>query len=227
MYGERLYTDYYYKKFCIKDTNPSWSKPVQIKNLKKIKVGWNIGLSDYSMISIIKFKLYKYFNFIRPINFPNIKYEKKNNKIIYHCNVSYKRATIAYQRKFISNIYKYKKKINFFLYFKLLKSSLISISPFGWGEINFRDFESIISKTVLIKPNLDHLKTWPNFFIKNKSYIDFNWNFKNFNRKIDEILANKKKLNYIANFAAKNYIKYTSGKNAAQLFYKHLKKIIK
>ena len=39
------------------------------------------------------------------------------------------------------------------------------ISPFGWGEICFRDFESIILGKLLIKPNCDHI-TLGQIFIK-------------------------------------------------------------
>ena len=52
------------------------------------------------------------------------------------------------------------------------------ISPFGWGEICFRDFESIILGKLLIKPNCDHIITWPNIYQDNM-YVPIDWDASN------------------------------------------------
>ena len=40
----------------------------------------------------------------------------------------------------------------------------------GEREINYRDYESFLSGSVLIKPDMDHVDTWPNYYLK-KSFI--------------------------------------------------------
>ena len=43
------------------------------------------------------------------------------------------------------------------------------MSPFGLGEITLKDFE-VFSGSLLMKPNMDHMLTWPNFYTKD-TYI--------------------------------------------------------
>ena len=50
-------------------------------------------------------------------------------------------------------------KINYYKYHKLLEDSKVVISPFGWGELAYRDFEAFYNSCLLLKPNIDHLIT--------------------------------------------------------------------
>jgi hypothetical protein len=70
-------------------------------------------------------------------------------------------------------------KTSYSSYMNELTKSKISISPFGWGEICYRDFESFLTKSVLVKPDCSHLATFPNFFIPNETYIPVNWSLCN------------------------------------------------
>ena len=54
----------------------------------------------------------------------------------------------------------------------------MTFSPFGWGEICYRDFEAYFSGSLLIKPSMDHIETWPNLYIKNQTYIPCRWDLK-------------------------------------------------
>jgi hypothetical protein len=57
-------------------------------------------------------------------------------------------------------------------YIKTLLNSKICISPWGWGEVCFRDFEAIYCGCVLLKPNSDHVKCFPNIFDKYCVYFE-------------------------------------------------------
>ena len=37
---------------------------------------------------------------------------------------------------------------------------------------------------------MDHLETWPNFYLKDKTYVDFNWDLDDFKNKLDHIIKN-------------------------------------
>ena len=50
-------------------------------------------------------------------------------------------------------------------------SSKLSKSPFGWGDICIRDFETFICHSCLVKPDMSLIETWPNYYIKDKSYV--------------------------------------------------------
>jgi hypothetical protein len=60
-------------------------------------------------------------------------------------------------------------------YNRELLDSRIVLSPFGWGELCVRDFEAVRAGALLLKPDMDHLETWPDIFIKGETYASFSW----------------------------------------------------
>lgn len=55
--------------------------------------------------------------------------------------------------------------------------SRICVSPFGHGEISFRDFEAVAHGCLLIKPDMGHLETRPNLYIPGETYPPVRWDF--------------------------------------------------
>ena len=76
--------------------------------------------------------------------------------------------------------------------------SKFGLSPFGWGEIGARDFEVFINGSLLIKPDMSHLETFPNFFKPMKTYIPVAWNFEDLEDKILDLLDSEEKRKEIA-----------------------------
>ena len=72
-------------------------------------------------------------------------------------------------KKYISK----KDKLPFQEYWEYLYNSRVCISPFGMGEVCFRDFESIATNTILIKPNMDIVITETNIYIDKKVINNF------------------------------------------------------
>ena len=80
-------------------------------------------------------------------------------------------------------------------YMRVLRSSQAVLSPFGKGAICYRDFEAFISGSALIKPDMDHLETWPDWYNKKyKPYIPLSWKIENWESEITKILSDKKLL---------------------------------
>lgn len=67
-------------------------------------------------------------------------------------------------------------------------SSKICFSPFGYGEICWRDIEAIQTGSVLIKPSMEHLEMDPNIHIPYETYIPCEWDFSDLEEKIQMIL---------------------------------------
>jgi len=80
-------------------------------------------------------------------------------------------------------------------YVKNLSDSKISFSPFGMGEICFRDFECMQYGTIMIKPNQDVVKSIPNIYEDGKTYIGCKYDWSDLEEKIDYILSNFDNLN--------------------------------
>jgi hypothetical protein len=90
-------------------------------------------------------------------------------------------------------------------YYRELRDSKITLSPFGWGEVCFRDFEAIISGSLLLKPDMSHLKTWPDVYIPYETYIPVNWDGTDIVEKAETYLANDRERSRIAENAYERY----------------------
>ncbi|WP_347989157.1 glycosyltransferase [Methylomonas sp. AM2-LC] len=62
-------------------------------------------------------------------------------------------------------------------YYEEMLFSKIYISPFGYGEICWRDFEAVLCGCLLIKPDMSHIKTNPDIFQAGITYIPIRWDF--------------------------------------------------
>jgi len=79
-----------------------------------------------------------------------------------------------------------------------MRNTVVTVSPFGIGEICYRDFESFINGSLLFKPNMDHLQTWPDLYIDGVTYISHKWDFSDFEEKLDQILSHPERYEEIA-----------------------------
>jgi hypothetical protein len=62
-------------------------------------------------------------------------------------------------------------------YLRELARSKICFSPFGYGEVCWRDFEAVYAGALLVKPNMDHVETAPDLFLPGETYLPVRWDF--------------------------------------------------
>lgn len=62
-------------------------------------------------------------------------------------------------------------------YYQEMLSSRLCVSPFGFGELCWRDFEAILCGCLLIKPDIGHLRTRPDLFVPYETYIPVRWDY--------------------------------------------------
>ena len=133
------------------------------------------------------------------------------NLISCRINTKYSRKTISFQRCKVFHHLKgriQEGRLNLKLYFEELRNSRVGISPFGAGEICYRDYETIICGSTLMKPDCDHMETWPNLYIKNETYIPFKWDFSDFEYIIDTLPDRNNELIEIARKAQNLYYNF-------------------
>ncbi|MBT4206933.1 hypothetical protein HOE22_01170 [Candidatus Woesearchaeota archaeon] len=80
-------------------------------------------------------------------------------------------------------------------YFAYLYNSKVVLSPFGMGEVCFRDFESITVGTIMIKPDMSMVLTEPNIYIDKETYFAVDYDWSNLNEVIDEVLSDFDRIN--------------------------------
>lgn len=239
-YGGRLWTDYYHQKNHVKDNSEFFSTPVEDKYLHKIREGYLLGMINLSSKSIFlknskfielmrKTGIIKLFSktphhnsFVRP---------SLQRRIDLSCriNLNYSRNSIAFHRIKTSQLLKKYidiKKVSRKEFRKELINSKIVISPFGWGEINVpRDYEIAMSGAVIIKPDISHLKTFPDIF-NSKSVVSYNWDFSDIEEKIHTVLDNYNKYIEYAFNLQKKYKHYMCSKQGQYEFCEYFKQIL-
>ena len=96
-------------------------------------------------------------------------------------------------------------------YYPELMDSKIVLSPFGWGEVCFRDFEAILAGALLFKPDMSHLKTWPDVYIPCETYVPLKWDGSDLAAQTERYLNNETERRRIAANAYDQYRKELSG----------------
>lgn len=172
--------------------------PCPQDQLYKIKLGWNIGFNDYRQFlwksKLISNKIpYKYY----PL--PIAKVDKPRClDLTFRGRMNYDVINlISIQRNQVHSVisdlpWNITKgtKIERGAYLKELRNSRVSISPFGYGEICYRDFETFISGSLLIKPCMEHVNTYPDIFKPNETYVPISWDITDLEDTLNNILNN-------------------------------------
>lgn len=164
--------------------------------------------------------------------------EDKNNKIVnkkidIHANLGLKNKEViestdhytVHRRECVKKLNSLSKrikieigKVNHDKYIQNMFKSKICISPWGLGEVCFRDFEAVNNGTILIKPDMSHVDTWPNVYIPNVTYIPCKVDFSDLKDIVDEVLINYSKYKYIATNAYMEFEKSWNNRIFANRF---------
>jgi hypothetical protein len=67
--------------------------------------------------------------------------------------------------------------------------SRIVVSPFGLGEVCFRDYEAVASGALLVKPSMDHLVTSPPIYQAGETYVSVAWDLSDLADKVEYHLS--------------------------------------
>jgi hypothetical protein len=208
------------------------------EEIKKIGIYWNLGLIDWKTQTTNKLKRY-YYIYKRNSEFKNFEIgtelNKRNLDISFRGNLfkgvhdvsRFHRLKSYRVYKKMSSKYKCPSDgiIPHVEYMKEMNDSKVCISPFGWGEVCYRDFEAFQAGTLLFKPKMDHLQTFPNFY-KPENMVFYNWDASDLEEKIELVLSNINVFEETILNARQNFLDETSGKGASINFLKHFQKIV-
>jgi hypothetical protein len=210
-YGNRIFTDYYHRRLGITESPLSESLP-KIENpefLNKLKVSWNLAYGQYPISKNKRFLarlLFKWTGeeYMKYIFSSNIIHKQLPHPNVLKCQARFGfkqyRASVGFQRKMFlekiagNNLF-LRGEIPFEEYNKEIKNVSAILSPFGWGEICFRDFEAILNGSVLVKPNMDHVETWPDIYIPNQTYLPVEWDGSNLESQVSSLFENNSIMN--------------------------------
>jgi hypothetical protein len=189
--GNRYFCDYYARTYGLEhDTTEHYPVLTGEENVKKLRILWNLGYGQYPLPSggVQRFMS----RIVEPvlgigghrIILGDSTFRPFKQLTIPKCQARFSsagyRPLVGYQRELFSNIVS---DNSLFLsgrvprkaYYRELKSVQAVLSPFGWGEVCYRDFEAIIGGSVLVKPDMSHLDTWPDVFVNDETYLPLTW----------------------------------------------------
>lgn len=192
IWGERLFCEYIHNKYGIEDQQLEQESHALLSDefTNKIGLSWNVGLCDFrdwklsllfrkSLNSLPKDKipydkkvLDTYFN--GTVNDSITGWQRMQCQTLLMNNSSIRCGEVSY-------------RVSSEIYQQEIRNTKSLISPFGWGEICFRDFEAFQFHSVLIKPSLDHLVTFPSFFVNDETYISVDWELSDLYDAIDKV----------------------------------------
>jgi len=233
LYKLNLYSDYYFRNYSIKNyTHKPASDPLDPKYNHKIGLSWNFAYSEYRFSNILSQYVYGFFRY------NTLKFNKpdKNRKLLFSANfnIMMNHLIIYYQRnelsKFLNKQYKNNENVSIGRvpkkrFLQNMSNSKAVFSPFGWGELCFRDFETFIAGAALIKPSMEHINTWPDLYKEYRTYIPIPWKVEEWNKVIPEILSDEDLLFKVAKIGQNLYRKVWSEEGKKEFCQRFIKMI--
>ena len=150
--------------------------PCPNEELHKLRLAWNLGFCDYRYFPSKFHVLSNYYMSSQPYRAWN---EKRDYDFVFRGNLNYEKANlIGYQRNKVFEVLPSLKgniikggRVPRKVYIEEMKNSKICVSPFGWGEVCYRDFEAFLFGCLLVKPVINYFDTFPDVFRENVTYI--------------------------------------------------------
>ena len=232
LYGNRLFSDYYHREFGIQDSVATVEDDsiLSDEELKKIRVSWNIGYARcFHFYGEYLTKLYRAVGVPWILNLrPKIHHAKKfrRNGIYARMGASFPRQTIAYQREKLLELLGKQPRVSRNIYYREMKQSKIVVSPFGWGEINNRDFECFIYGCLLVKPSVNHLETFPKHFCDGETYLSYKWDMSDMAEVLEDSLHNYRIYLDTAIEGQRRYVRSTMSEQGKHEFVEHFMSIL-
>lgn len=195
--GDTNLTDYYNRLYKIEEPSVTFKVPSGF--LEKIVVGWNFAFRDYTLPTFKK----------------GLALENERS-IDLHCRINMKGTPWyvemrkhAYEK--VENLQDlnvvsaafYSPNINEGFaprrqYIKELYQSKLCFSPFGFGEVCWRDFEAIMAGSLLVKQDMSGIETEPNIFLPFETYAPVVWDFNDFDEVCERFLSSEEERKRVA-----------------------------
>ncbi len=195
VYGARLFAEHYRNTGVTDATAPFTPQALRPEDTARIEVAWNTGLANYSLLGPRLGSLYGSIP-VRQLFAPPRRFTPPSTyrPIAVSCRmgVRYRYETVGHQRKRMATLlaaHRRTERVSKFAYGRELRQSRIAASPFGYSEINYKDFEVFLAGGVLLKPDMSHLETWPNYYVAGTTYVAHRWDLADVETQIETILA--------------------------------------
>ncbi|CDO06997.1 hypothetical protein C1S82_28260 [Mycolicibacterium cosmeticum] len=193
IWAGRTFCEYYHSRYGVPDPQLSELEyqPLNAAYAHKIKVAWNVGAGDI-------FAPNKYRAYLRPqvYGLPTFVDPRASRSFAAHFRGSAWSTAAGWQRAKTRELLLRRDdlthpdvgtKVSHAEYIAEIRHSRTVISPFGWGEICTRDFEAFAYGATLLKPSVEHMETFPNWYRAWDTYVPIDWDFEDFDHVLDGV----------------------------------------
>jgi hypothetical protein len=196
-------TDYVARNFGVSFANDIIPRTggVRAEDIGKIHLGWNIALGDKIIEAL---RLIKSLPFAgKDIDVSCRASAPKDGWIFSLRNPAVERIEAMSKRfRVISG----RGRVSQRAFYEEMLRSRICVSPFGHGEICWRDFEAMLCRCLLLKADMSHVKTMPDLFVPGVTYVPVKWDYSDLEDKCTYYLENDTERNRIAEQANQSLI---------------------
>jgi hypothetical protein len=210
--GKCNLTDHVAREFGVSfavDTFPH-SRPLAERSLPKLWLGWNIGCS-------------RVVGRFRPTDVP---WHDRTTDVILRSSVHsdwtspLRQPALDALRRLSPehSVILPDRRVDHATYCREMSTSKLSVSPFGYGELCYRDFETVLAGCVLLKPSVDHLETQPDLFRAGETSEQVRWDFSDLHEVVAHSLANEQRAVEMSRRASRELDRWTSGDEVLRNF---------
>jgi len=200
LYQGQWFKDYYHRTFGVDEPGGELREPPAPSALEKLALAWNPAFNDWSIVG--RGRITRGWHILFPVPHYRIARQVlplKERPLDISCRVRAwpKEPIVHFHREAIQNAVRNLGKrrsvrcegtVSHARYLAEMARTRMVASPFGWGEICYRDFECCMAGAVLLKPDMSHLQTWPDFYVPEDTYVAHAWDLADFESKVDRVL---------------------------------------
>lgn len=212
-YGGRLFTDHYHRAEGVQDEPELWSQAVPEDQLAKLHLSWSYGLTSHSLMGNRASHLFSRIPAVDLLDLPLQTAEPGHSRPIpmsCRMSTSHRRASVVHQRLRLKSLLGDRiptSRVSPRAFFAELRQSRLVLSPFGWGEFAYRDYEAFVSGAALVKPSMAHLETFPDYYRDNETMLPLRWDLADLESTLSHALERPAETQEIAR-TAQNVYKY-------------------
>jgi hypothetical protein len=179
----------------------SWADPAHVH---KIVVGWNIAAGGFErLLRIAPFVAPPWS--LRPIDMhARVGLGEPGSPYRYHRHAALAGAQLlARDFRVCAGA-----RVSRAAYLRELFCSKLVLSPFGYGEVCFRDFEVTCAGALLLKPSMEHLRTNPDIYEPHVTYVPLRWDLADLEEKCVYFLEHPAEARRMASRARARFASY-------------------
>lgn len=183
--GDTNLNDYYARRFSLDDAPMQYSPPPEFS--RKLRLGSNFGLSP---------QMIDYFLAAPP--------RQDRRDIDLHARIAvngvpWYQAMREEAKNAVERLRARRQGLNIaaegrvrrYRFFAEMQRSKLCFSPFGYGEVCWRDYEAFATGALLLKPDMEHLSVAPEVFAPGRTYVPLRWDLEDLEDQVDYYLRHE------------------------------------